>query len=174
MKQVKHVSVAEVQTWLAKDAQSLVLIDVREPAEYRTVCIKQAQLIPLGEITSDKLPTKKKKIVLQCRLGGRSQKAAEKLLAEDASLDVYSVDGGIEAWVQAGYPVKKSGGAVLPLDRQTQITAGFLVFSGTIMGAIVDPWWYVLPGFIGAGLMFAGLSGYCGMARVLARMPWNQ
>ena len=174
MKQVKHVSVAEVQTWLANDPQSLVLIDVREPAEHRTVSIEQAQLIPLGEITSDKLPTKKKKIVLQCRLGGRSQKAGEKLLVEDGLLDVYSVDGGIEAWVQAGYPVKKSGGVVLPLDRQTQIAAGFLVFFGTLLGAMVSPWWYVLPGFIGAGLMFSGLSGYCGMTRMLATMPWNQ
>ncbi len=174
MKQVKHVSVAEVQAWLEKDAQSMILVDVREPVEHRAVCIAQAKLIPLGEITSDKLPTKQKKIVLQCRLGGRSEKAGEKLLAEDSGLEVYSMDGGIEAWEKAGYPVNKSGGVVLPLDRQTQVAAGFLVFSGTVMGAMVDPWWYVLPGFIGAGLMFAGLSGYCGMARVLAHMPWNQ
>lgn len=174
MKQVKHVSVAEVRAWLEKDAQSMILVDVREPAEHHAVCIAQAKLIPLGEITSDKLPIKNIKVVLQCRLGGRSEKAGEKLLAEDSGLDVYSMDGGIEAWEKAGYPVKKSGAAALPLDRQTQLMAGFLVLSGTMMGAMIHSWWYVLPGFVGVGLIFTGLTGYCGMTRMLATMPWNQ
>ena len=108
VKKVQHASVEEVYAWLAEDAQTMILVDVREIAEYRTACIQQAQLIPLGEITREKLPTKNKKIVLHCRLGGRSEMAGEKLLAEDSSLDVYSMDGGIEAWEQSGYPVVKS------------------------------------------------------------------
>jgi hypothetical protein len=90
------------------------------------------------------------------------------------SLDVVSLEGGIVAWSQAGFNVKKSGSTILPLDRQTQITTGFIAFSGTILGALINPGFYILPGFIGAGLMFAGLTGWCGMAKLLAKMPWNR
>jgi hypothetical protein len=95
-------------------------------------------------------------------------------LAISPSLDVASLEGGIVAWSQAGFNVKKSGSTILPLDRQTQITAGFIGFSGTILGALIHPAFYILPGFIGAGLMFAGLTGWCGMAKLLAKMPWNR
>ena len=169
---MKTITASELKKRLDQD--EVLLIDVREPAEHRSECIDGACLIPLSEISIDKLPSAKRPIVIHCRSGKRSADACAKLLAINPSLDVVSLEGGIVAWSQAGFNVKKSGSTILPLDRQTQIAAGFIAFSGTILGALINPTFYILPGFIGAGLMFAGLTGWCGMAKLLAKMPWNR
>jgi rhodanese-related sulfurtransferase len=169
---MKTITASELKKKLDKD--EILLIDVREPAEHRSECIDGACLIPLGEISIEKLPSTQRPIVIHCRSGKRSADACAKLLAINPSLDVTSLEGGIVAWSQAGFNVKRSGSTILPLDRQTQITAGFIAFSGTILGALINPGFYILPGFIGAGLMFAGLTGWCGMAKLLAKMPWNR
>lgn len=169
---MKTITASELKKKLDKD--EVLLIDVREPAEYRSECIDGACLIPLSEISIEKLPSTKRPIVIHCRSGKRSADACAKLLKVNPSLDVASLDGGIIAWGQSGFNVKRSGSNILPLDRQTQITTGFIAFSGTILGAFINPGFYILPGFIGAGLMFAGLTGWCGMAKLLAKMPWNR
>jgi rhodanese-related sulfurtransferase len=169
---MKTITASELKKRLDQD--EVLLIDVREPAEHRSECVDAAFLIPLGEITVEKLPSTKRPIVVHCRSGKRSAEACAKLLASNPSLDIASLEGGIVAWSQAGFNVKKSGSTILPLDRQTQITAGFIAFSGTILGTLVSSAFYVIPGFIGAGLMFAGLTGWCGMAKLLAKMPWNR
>jgi rhodanese-related sulfurtransferase len=155
------------------DKNDIVLIDVREPAEHRSERIEGGRLIPLGDISAEQLPSSKK-IAVYCRSGKRSADACEKLLTRNPSLDVVSLEGGIMSWIQAGFKVKKSGSMILPLDRQTQIAAGFIAFSGTILGALIHPAFYILPGFIAAGLVFSGITGWCGMAKLLAKMPWNQ
>jgi rhodanese-related sulfurtransferase len=156
------------------DKGSVVLIDVREPAEHRSASIDGACLIPLSEISCDKLPSKEKPIVIHCASGKRSQEACGKLLEQDPTLDLYSLEGGLVAWEKSGFSVKRSGRNILPLDRQTQLTAGLLVFLGIILGTFVQHNFYWLSGFVGIGLMFAGLTGWCGMARLLAKMPWNR
>jgi len=169
---MKTITALELKKRLDKD--EVLLVDVREPAEHRSESIDGACLIPLGEISIDKLPSTKRPIVIHCRSGKRSADACSKLLASTPSLDVASLEGGIIAWSQAGFNVKKSGSIILPLDRQTQIAVGFIAFFGTILGTLINPVFYVLPGFIGAGLMFAGITGWCGMAKLLAKMPWNR
>lgn len=169
---MKTITASELKKRLDND--EVLIIDVREPAEHRSECIGDSCLIPLGEISLEKLPSTKRSIVIHCRSGKRSADACAKLLARNPSLDVASLEGGIVAWIEAGFNVKKSGSTILPLDRQTQIAAGFIAFSGTILGALINPSFYIIPGFIGAGLMFAGLTGWCGMAKLLARMPWNR
>lgn len=169
---IKTITASELKKRLDKD--EVLLIDVREPAEYRSECIDGACLIPLGEISIEKLPSTQRPIVIHCRSGKRSADACAKLLAINPSLEVASLEGGIVAWTQSGFNVKRSGSNILPLDRQTQITTGFIAFSGTILGALINPGFYILSGFIGAGLMFAGLTGWCGMAKLLAKMPWNR
>ncbi len=89
-------------------------------------------------------------------------------------MDLYSLEGGIIALKEAGFNIKQSGSNILPLDRQTQFAAGILAFSGVILGTFVNQGFYLLPGFVGLGLMFAGLTGWCGMAKLLARAPWNR
>lgn len=169
---MKNITALELKNKLDKD--EVMLIDVREPAEHRSECIEGAYLIPLGEISLDRLPSTKKPIVIHCRSGKRSSSACLKLLESNPDLDVASLEGGIVAWMQANYHVKKSGDNVLPLDRQTQIAVGFIIFSGTILGTLINHAFYVLPGFMGAGLVFAGITGWCGMSKLLAKMPWNK
>ena len=84
-----------------------------------------------------------------------------------------NVAGGTVACVQAGLPVNR-GQKTMSLERQVRIAAGSLVVIGTVLGAFVHPYWLGLPGFVGAGLVFAGVTDTCGMGMVLARMPWNQ
>ena len=156
------------------DQGDVTLIDVREPIEYKTAYIEGAHLIPLAQVTREKLPVTDKPLVLYCRSGRRSMDACQKLFECDSSLDLYSLDGGIIAWQEAGCSVKKSGENRIPLERQTQCAIGSIALVGTVLGALTHPLFYVVPGFIGAGLIFAGVTGWCGMAQFLSTMPWNQ
>jgi rhodanese-related sulfurtransferase len=95
-------------------------------------------------------------------------------IAGSMHVPLSDLEGGIPAWQQAGLPVQKLKNAPLPLMRQVQITAGSLVLLGLILSTMVAPAWILLSWFVGAGLVFAGVSGFCGMARLLAVMPWNR
>ena len=88
-------------------------------------------------------------------------------------LNVINVEGGTTAWSAAGLPVVR-GRKTISLERQVRIAAGSLVFAGTLLGAMVNPLFLIIPGFVGAGLVFAGVTDTCGMAMMLAKMPWNQ
>ncbi len=163
----------QLKRWL--DNGEAVLIDVREPAEHRAAHIPAATLLPLVALTKNTLPDPgDKKLVVHCKAGKRGHSACEKLLRETANLEIYNLEGGIEAWTKAGLPVEKSGNFFLPLDQQVQVAVGSLVLLGTLLGYFVHPAFLIIAGFFGAGLLFAGLSGYCGLAHVLARMPWNR
>ena len=169
---MKTITALELKKRLDKD--EVVLIDIREPAEHKSEHIDGTCLIPLSEIGIEKIPSIKRPIIIYCSLGKRSMDACTTLLKTNPSLDVASLEGGIVAWREAGFHVKKSGSTILPLDRQTQITIGFIAFFGTILGTLIHSSFYILPGFIGAGLIFAGVTGWCGMAKLLAKMPWNR
>jgi rhodanese-related sulfurtransferase len=150
-------------------------VDVREPAEYQAESIKGATLVPLSGVSKAALPDfSGKKLVIHCMRGARGGSACEKLLAEDPNLEIYNLEGGINAWKDAGYEIKSSGKFFLPLDRQVQMTIGISVLIGSLLAYFVDPLFFILTGFFGAGLTFAGLTGFCGLAMVMAKMPWNQ
>jgi len=170
---IKTVDAATLKSWI--ESGEAVVVDVREPAEHAAENISGATLVPLGGISKSKLPkTGGKKIVVHCRSGKRSTSACEKLLAEDPSLEIYNLEGGISAWASAGHAVKTSGKFFLPLDRQVQLTIGLGVLIGSLLAYFVNPLFTILTGFFGAGLTFAGASGHCGLAMVMAKMPWNQ
>lgn len=165
----------------AKSAKSLlekgeaVIVDVREIAEHQAKSIENSKLIPLGQISKSALPNcAGKKLIIHCHSGKRSQMACQKLLAEDPNIEIHNLEGGIMAWCDAGCDVKDSGKSFLPLDRQVQVTIGLSVFLGTILGSFVSAKFLLIPAFFGAGLTFAGLTGFCGLAMVLAKMPWNK
>lgn len=170
---IRTVGAETLKSWL--DKGEAVLVDVREPAEYAAENIPGATLIPIGGMTKQALPDiSGKKLVIHCRSGKRGGMACEKLLAEDPNLDVYNLEGGISAWSAAGNAVKTSGTFFLPLDRQVQLTIGMGVLLGSVLGYAVNPAFFIIPAFFGLGLTFAGLSGTCGLALLLAKMPWNQ
>ena len=169
---INSVKPEQAKEWL--DKNEAMIIDVREPAEFQSEHIKGATSIPLSGLTAASLPTHQgKKLVFQCHSGKRSASACDKV-NNLTGVDAYSLEGGISAWKQAGLATEKAGGFFLPLDRQVQLTVGLLlIFSSYMIYSGVAAFW-LITGFLGIGLTFAGITGFCGLAMVLARMPWNQ
>lgn len=158
---------------LLLERDRVLLVDVRERSEYLGERIPGAVSFPLSTFDPQKLPATHQKLVLQCQSGNRSSQAAQKLFAA-AFEEVTHLEGGLNAWKQAGYRTEVNKKAPMSIWRQVQIIAGSLVLIGTLAGAFLSPWFLMLSGFVGAGLLFAGISNTCGMAILLAKMPWNQ
>lgn len=170
---IKTIDAKTLKTWL--DQGDAMLVDVREPGEHSAERISGATLLPLGKVCKDALPKHAgKKLVLHCKAGKRGAAACEKLLAAEPDLEIYNLEGGIDAWADSGQPVKKSGGFFLPLDRQVQLSIGIGVLLSVLLGYTLHSNFYLFAAFFGAGLTFAGATGWCGLAKLLARMPWNQ
>ena len=151
-----------------------VLIDIREADEFARSHIPGALSRPLSSYEQANLKlVAGKDVVFTCRTGMRTGANCARLAARVAS-DAYVLDGGLENWARAGLPVATDAKAPLEMMRQVQIAAGTLVLIGVALGFLVHPGFFGLAAFVGAGLTFAGVTGFCGMARVLALMPWNR
>lgn len=153
------------------------LVDVRTPVEYRGVHAQGALLVPLDQLdpqavlNSRPQERRDQPIYLICKSGQRAARAAQKF--KDAGIDnVCVVEGGTEAWTAAGCPVVR-GQAGMSLERQVRIAAGSIVLIGVILTLTVNIYFALLSGFVGAGLVFAGLTDFCGMGLLLAKAPWN-
>ncbi len=159
---------------LARQLESgaIGVIDVREPMEFADGHIAGSLNVPLARLADTQLPDGP--LVLVCQSGNRSLQGCRRLLERQPSRLLLDLEGGIPAWQQAGLPLLRQANAPLPLMRQVQIAAGSLVLLGLILSHTVAPAWIALTWFVGAGLCFAGISGFCGMARLLAAMPWNR
>ena len=156
------------------DRGEAILIDVREPDEHARERIEGARAAPLSRFEPQALASERSKVaVFHCNTGSRTTQAAERLLGAGFS-EAYQIEGGLQAWKRAGLPVVVDRDAPLPLMRQVQIAAGSLVLLGTLLAVLVSPLLMAIPAFVGAGLLVAGITGFCGMARLLARMPWNR
>ena len=153
-------------------SQRVAVIDVREPMEYASGHIAGSLNIPLARLHQADLP--QGPLVLVCQSGNRSAKGVQTLLQRGVNQPITDLQGGLPSWQEAGLPVRKLKNAPLPLMRQVQIAAGSLILLGLILSNTVAPAWILLTWFVGAGLTFAGISGFCGMARLLAVMPWNK
>ncbi len=151
--------------------QGALLIDIREPDEHLRERVPGARNQPLGKLAP--LKTGATAVIFHCRSGARTAANAQRL-AGMADCESYILDGGIDAWKKAGLPVAIDAHQPIEIMRQVQITAGGLVLVGVALGTWVAPAFYGLSAFVGAGLIFAGISGWCGMARILAAMPWNR
>jgi len=156
------------------------LLDVRSPAEYHAGHIPGARLVPLDELKAsgpaglikDAGQEAGKPLYLTCHAGVRAEQAAQVL--QQAGLEhVVLVQGGTEAWQKAGLPVKRCG-AALSLERQVQIAVGSLLILKVLFGFTVHELFFVAAAVIGAGLITAGITRWCGMAQLIARMPWNR
>lgn len=155
------------------DKENICVVDVRGMDEFRSGHIPGAQCVPLDEIESGRTDLPRDQLlVLSCQSGRRSARAKELLLARGYT-NLAEVEGGFSAWAGCGLPVTRTRKSI-PVMRQVLITAGFLVFIGAVLGVFVHPGFMALPLFVGAGLMFAGITGWCGMAFLLERMPWNR
>lgn len=153
------------------------LIDVRTPVEFREVHLAAARNIPLDRLDPASVMRSRdgagdRPLYVVCRSGSRGRQACEAFRAAGFT-NVVNVEGGTLACVEAGLPVVR-GAKAMSLERQVRIAAGSLVLLGSALAWLVDPGFIGLAAFVGAGLVFAGITDTCGMAMVLARMPWNQ
>jgi rhodanese-related sulfurtransferase len=151
--------------------EGALLVDIREPDEHLRERVPGARTQPLGKLAP--LNTGASAVIFHCRSGARTAANAQRL-AGAADCQAYILEGGIDAWRKAGLPVTVDARQPIEIMRQVQITAGGLVLLGVALGTWVAPGFYGLSAFVGAGLMFAGISGWCGMARLLGVMPWNR
>ena len=158
----------------AQERSTALLLDVRTPAEFEDMHIDGAVLHPLTGLDPQRvqqLSSGTSRCIVVCGSGGRARQACEKL-TQSGVANLAILEGGIKAWHAAGLPVIQ-GKKAMSIERQVRIAAGALVFIGSALGYLVSPAFIALAAFVGAGLMFAGITDTCGMAMVLARMPWN-
>lgn len=173
---MKTIKPVELQNLLATQPD-LPVLDVRTPVEFAEVHVPQARNEPLDQFDPRALLatgglSKERPVYLLCRSGGRASKAAEKLAKEGLDNAVV-VEGGTLAWIEAGLPVNRGAAKVISLERQVRIAAGALVLAGVLLACFVHPYFIGLSAFVGAGLVFAGITDWCGMGLLLAKLPWN-
>jgi glyoxylase-like metal-dependent hydrolase (beta-lactamase superfamily II)/rhodanese-related sulfurtransferase len=164
-----RITVEELTAALGTGAPPL-LVDVRLPAEYQGAHLEPSLLLPLDEIARrrNELP-RDRELVLVCRTGSRARLAA----AELAGFRTRILEGGLVAWREAGHPVIE-GKAHMSLERQVRVIAGALAAAGGVLAVAVSPWFGLVPAFVGAGLVYAGITDRCGMAMLLGKVPYNR
>jgi len=172
MNPVKKISAAELKSRLANLPGRIV--DVREPAEFQAESLPGSLNIPLSDFSRKAEGLNKDEaLFVLCRSGMRSEKAAESLVRQGFS-NVSVIEGGLQACKGCGAEILRGSEKVWELERQVRFAAGSLVVLGVLFGASLDEGFYALSAFVGAGLMFAAVTNTCGMAMLIARMPWNR
>jgi len=167
---IKHIAPAEAFAMLSRSA---TLVDIRETDEWRREHVPLASHHPLSSIERSP-PKVAGAVIFHCRSGNRTAVNAQRLATTVPGAKVYVLEGGIEAWRDAGLPIVKDARQPIEIMRQVQIVAGSLGAVGTALGVLVHPGFLAVPGFVGLGLAFAGVTGTCAMARILSLAPWNR
>jgi len=160
---------------LLAEGESHELLDVRTTPEYVNAHVPGAKLVPLNELSVQTILTWHKPgnpLYVICQGGERASKAIA-MFERAGCDDCVLVEGGTQAWINAGLPVHQGARSVLPILRQVQIAVGSIVAVGAILSLAANRWFAVVPLLLGCGLFFAGVTGTCGMALLLTRMPWN-
>ncbi len=157
--------------------RTLHIVDVRTPAEFARVHAVGAKSMPLDELDPAAVAAQRSgaddPIYIICQSGGRAAKACQRL--EQAGVaHACCIEGGTAAWEKLGLPVERGGAKVISLERQVRIGAGSLVLLGAALAWAVHPAFLAIPAFVGGGLVFAGVTDYCGMALLLGKMRWNR
>ena len=153
-----------------------ILVDIREDDEHARERIPGVRHVALSRLDEADLAAHRgRTVIFHCRSGARTRSNAGKLAAGiDDSCEAFLLEGGLDGWRKAGLPTVTDRAQPIELQRQVQIGAGGLAFLGTALGLAVSPWFLAIPLFVGAGLLLAGVSGFCGMALLLQRAPWNR
>lgn len=173
---MKHISAPSFREVIdtEKNNPSVDFINVCTPEEYKEKHISGVRSVPLDEIERHLEEFRDKKtIYVHCRSGRRGVAAIEKLTALGVKAELVNVEGGILAWEQAGYGIAKLSSR-MSLMRQTFIIAGAIIIGAHVLAFAASPLWLSVSLVVGAGLFVAGLSGWCGMTLLLAKMPWNK
>jgi rhodanese-related sulfurtransferase len=158
-------------------AHSALLLDVRSPAEFRGGRVRGAVNLPLERVEAGAVRDLLARagctsVLLLCASGGRARAAAGRLQGHGLTCRV--VVGGTAACAQLGMPLERDAHATWSIERQVRIAAGALVVLGALLSWLVAPAFAALAAFVGAGLVFAGITDWCGLGLLLARAPWNR
>ncbi len=174
MTSTKHPSVPPKFAFEQSRDGEKVILDVRTGVEFSEKHLVNSKHLPLDQLKDcwSQLDPSKHHYLL-CLSGKRATKAAE-ILAENGFENLSIIDGGIDAWERSGLPVERPERKVLPLIRQVQLAIGSLALTGSLLALFVSPLFAILPAILGAGLTLAGSTGWCGLALLLSKMPWNQ
>jgi rhodanese-related sulfurtransferase len=169
------ITAAETKRRLADG--SAILVDIREPMEHAREAIPGARLHPLSTLDATALSALGgaggPALIFHCLGGRRTAENADRLRACGVP-EAYILEGGLTGWKAAGYSTSIDRTKPIELQRQVQIAAGLLILTGMLLAWLMSPLFLGLSAFVGVGLIFAGISGWCGMARVLSLMPWNR
>ncbi len=176
---MKHISVSALKETLEAERSNptVAFINVCTPEEYREKHIEGVESFPLDRLAKDAERLRDKKtIYVHCRSGKRSQRAIEELTHLGIQAELVNVEGGLMAWEGAGHKTRSlsSSSSSFPITQQVFIAAGSLILTGLLLAYVIHPLFLLLPTLVGGGLLFAGLTGWCGMALLLMRMPWNK
>jgi rhodanese-related sulfurtransferase len=159
---------------LTINKDELVFIDIRSPDEFAREHIPNSINIPLSQLSEEAVAElKNKKLLFYCRSGNRT-KQAESKISQLPCAEVFCLQGGIDHWKKNGNSTQQDKKAPLELMRQVQIIAGLLILIGVILALTISSYFIIIPAFVGAGLLFAGISGFCGMANLLMLLPYNK
>lgn len=172
MTALRPIAAADLASRLKQ--RNVTLVDIREADEYAREHIDGAVSVPLSQLERSHLAVEPKgEVVFTCKSGMRTGQNCERLAAL-VDGDAFLLEGGLDAWKRAGLRTHADARAPLELNRQVQISIGALTLIGVALTALVNPGFVAIPALLGAGLLFAGLSGWCGMAHLLALAPWNR
>ena len=169
---MEKITVDELQQ-LIDSQQDIQLIDVRTPSEYLATKIASAKMLPLSHF-DQLVPTldRNQKVYTICASGNRATEFCTKI--DQLGFNSVLIEGGMNAWEKKRYPVERGKNIPWSIERQMRFIAGLLIVIGFVLGMVVAPGFYYLSGFIGLGLVFSGMTGICGMAAILGKMPWNK
>ena len=174
MEAVPYVLIEAAEAHRALESGAVQLVDVREVSEIQALRVEGALNLPLSRLGELAVHLDRNRpVFLLCRSGNRAASAAAQLRSLSYR-DVLVIRGGLDAWMKSGKPVVRGTSRVWSLERQVRFAAGAFVLAGLILSLAVDFRWLALPAFVGLGLAFSALTDTCGMALILARMPWNQ
>lgn len=148
------------------------LVDVRSASEYAAGHVPGTMNIPFEQIDARAADLSDGEVILICQSGQRACMAEALLSAKRGNVTV--LQDGTDGWLNAGMPLVSTTATRWSLDRQVRLGAGLLVLTGTVLAALGLSAWLYVAMFIGAGLTFSGLTNFCGMASLLALMPWNK
>lgn len=158
----------------------ICILDVRTAAEVKAAALPDCLHIPLHELSAERLQAEIAKrgkdgtrVYLLCQAGRRAEMAADALKG-NVQAELVVIEGGMNAVKQSNIPLANQGRKVIPLERQIRIAAGILIMAGVALGTTVNPNFYFLSAFVGAGLTFAGITDICPMGMMLAKAPWNK
>lgn len=172
---MQNISPKQAYEWL--QSGEAVLIDVREPDEFASEHIYYAVSVPLGQVqrvVKDMHVGENTKIIMQCLKGKRGEQACCVMGECGDSRAFYNITGGIDAWKEAGLPVIGNSGPKISIFRQVQMIVGSLIFLLVLLGLAGLTFGFILAGIFAAALAFAGFTGWCGLAMILRKMPWNK